>query len=228
MRKGQRQSVQRGLRFLVVLLATSGSAFPQATPPSLKDALPKFLLCDSGQLSTAAQLSLRQRTCWYGSRLASPWAAARASFSSGLDQWKKDDRVRHGSTDEFAHRFAIYYAKRTAKESGEMLAGYLNHEDPRPRASGEAAVRRRIQSALLSVLVSRTDQGARPALGPLAGSLGSAFAGTALYRERATTRYALQGASLTYASYFGRALYQEFRPDISFMTKKLLHKNRSN
>lgn len=107
---------------------------------------------------------------------------------------------------------------------GELLAGYLDHEDPRFHPSGETPLKKRIRSALLSVLVTRDDAGGRPALAPIAGSLGSAFAEAACYREHTAAEYALRGAGVTYGSYFGKALYQEFRPDLTSLITRIRHK----
>jgi hypothetical protein len=205
--------------FVIVLPAS-------AQAPSVPfNALPsRFLLCNSDQYATAAQLNLRQRVCWYGSALVSPWAAARATFSSGMGQWLNTPYLRNQDADDYAHRIAVYYVRRSARETGELIAGYLDHEDPRPHPSGQTTVKRRIGSALLSVLVTTGSQGKRPALGPIVGSLGSGFAGAAFDREHMDTAYALRGAGTTYASYFGKALFQEFRPDISLFVKRILHR----
>jgi hypothetical protein len=196
----------------------------QITLAPVNPSLGKLSLCNSEQLFAAKKLTFGQRACWYGSNLISPWAAVRAGFSSGLGQWWNDPYVKRQDADDYAHRFAVYYAKRSARDMGELLAGYLNHEDPRFHPSGETSSKKRIRSALLSVLITRDDAGSRPALAPIAGSLGSAFAGAACYREHTAAEYALRGAGVTYGSYFGKALYQEFRPDISSLIIRIRHK----
>jgi hypothetical protein len=214
----------RPVRLALMLLAVAGSAAAQITLAPVSPSPGKLSLCNSGQFAVAKQLTFVQRACWYGSELVSPWAAVRAGFSSGLSQWWNDPYVKGQDGDDYAHRFAVYYVKRSARDTGELIAGYLNHEDPRFHPSGERAAKKRIRSALLSVLVTRGDEGNRPALAPIAGSLGSAFAGAACYREHTGAEYALRGAGVTYASYFGKALYQEFRPDISLFVSRMLHR----
>ncbi|HEX4168907.1 MAG TPA: hypothetical protein VHZ55_25870 [Bryobacteraceae bacterium] len=199
----------------------------QATFPLFGAPLRKFSLCDAAKLTAATQLSFQQRACWYGSELASPWAAMRAGFTSGIGQWANRPYVKGNDGDDYAQRFAVYYVRRSTRDAGELLAGYLNHEDPRFHPSGETTTKKRVRSALLSVLIARSDEGSnRVALEPIVGSLGSAFAGAACYREHTGTGYALRGASLTYSSYFAKALYKEFQPDISFFVARKLHKKR--
>ncbi len=213
---------------VIACFAFAVSAAPQTplTAPSASPLEPS--LCDRAQLLAARQLTFRERACWYGSELISPWSAVRAAVSSGFGQWWNDPYLRHEDGDDYNERFAVFYARRTARETGEFIAGYLNHEDPRPHISGETATGKRIRSAILSVLVTRNDEGSsRPALTAVAGSLGSAFAQAASYREQRSTEYALRGASVTYAGYFGKALYQEFRPDISFFVHRVLHKRQN-
>ncbi len=207
------------------LLALAGPLAAQTAFAPLPAGNPS--LCNQEQLLAARQLTFRQRACWYGSQMVSPWGLVRAGVSSGFGQWWNKPYMRHEDGDDYMHRFAVNYVRRTARESGELMAGYLNHEDPRPHVSGETSPGKRIRSALFSVLITKNDEGGgRPALAPIVGSLGSGFAGTACYREHTGADYALRAASVTYASYFGKALYQEFRPDISFFVNRMLHKRR--
>ena len=218
--------INRAARLTLIVLAAAGSLAAQATFPLLSGSPGRLSLCNSEQLALARQLTFAQRACWHGSEMLSPWAAVRAAFSSGIGQWQNDPYVKGQDADDYAHRFAVYYAKRGARETGELIAGYLNHEDPRSHPSGETTYRKRIRSALLSVLVTRGDEGNRPALAPILGSLGSGFAGTALYREHTGPEYGLRASGITYGGYFGKALYQEFRPDITFFFSRMLHKRR--
>lgn len=223
-RTGQLSLLDYGaVRLLFALLAAAGPIAAQAGFPLSGRSPGKLSFCNSEQLEAAKQLTIRQRVCWHASDLLSPWAAVRAGFSSGIGQWRNDPYVRGQDADDYAHRFAVYYVKRNARETGELIAGYLNHEDPRPRPSGQTGFRKRIGSALLSVLVTTGDEGSRPALAPILGSLGSGFAGAAFYEEHTGPRYALQAAGICYGGYFGKALYREFRPDLSFAAHRFLH-----
>lgn len=213
------------LLFPVSVLAASAAA--QTTLAPLNTSPGSLPLCNQTQLLAAKRITFGQRACWYGSQLVSPWAAVRAGVSSGFSQWWNDPYVKGQDGDDYAHRFAVYYVKRSARDAGELIAGYLNHEDPRFHPSAESTPRKRIRSALLSVLIATNQDGAsRPAFAPIAGSLASAFAGTACYRQHTGAEYALRGAGVTYGSYFGRAVFQEFRPDISFFVNHMLHKVR--
>jgi hypothetical protein len=234
-REGQAQlRGRRAVLLLAVFLAGAASLEAQATFPLGSASPGRLALCNSDQrnadqrnaeqLRDAKRLTFRQRACWYGSDLLSPGTAARAALSSGIGQWRNAPYMKSQDADDYTHRFAVYYIRRTARETGELVAGYLNHEDPRPHTSGEAVFGKRMRSALLSVLVVRGDEGDRPALAPVVGSLASGFAGAACYQEHTGARYALQGAGISYSGYFGRALYQEFRPDLRFLVRRILRK----
>ncbi len=208
----------------IAVLAGAGSLSAQTSYPLLEASPGSLSLCNSEQLAAAKQLSFGQLACWHASELLSPWAAVRAGFSSGLGQLRNNPYLKAEDGDDYAHRFAAYYAMRSARETGELLAGFLNHEDPRPHPSGETTFKKRARSALLSVLIVRGDENNRPAFAPIVGSLASGFAGAACYRVNTGPGYAFEQAGIAYSGYFGKALYREFRPDISFYVKRMLHK----
>lgn len=214
----------RAVLLLAAFLADAASLGAQAGFPLLSASPGRLSLCNSDQFQHSRRLTFRQRACWYGSELVSPRAAARAAISSGMGQWRNAPYVRGQDGDDYTHRFASYYITRASRETGELFAGYLHHEDPRPHPSGETVFEKRMRSALLSVLVVRGQDGDRPALAPIVGSLASGFAGAACYRDHTGARYALEGTGISYGGYFGRALYQEFRPDIQFVVRRMLHK----
>lgn len=215
---------RRAVLLLIAFLAGAASLAAQVTSVLVNPSPGRLSFCNAGQLQQAGQLTFRQRACWSASELVSPGAAARAAFSSGIGQWRNAPFVKGQDADDYLHRFAAYYVRRSARETGELFAGYLNHEDPRPHSSTESVFGKRVRSALLSVLIVKTDEGDRPALVPIAGALASGFAGAACYREHTRATYALEGAGASYSGYFGRALYQEFRPAILSMVRRMLHK----
>ena len=57
----------------------------------------------------------------------------------------------------------------------------------------------------------------------MAGSFAPAFVGAALY-ERKDWGYALRGAGVSYGCFFAKALYREFRPEMSLLTARIRHK----
>jgi hypothetical protein len=215
---------RRAILQLAWFLVVAASLAAQATSPQVNVWPSGVLLCNSDRFQHAKQLTLRQRACWFGSELISPGAVSAAAFRSAIGQWRNVPYIKAQDGDDYTHRFAAYYVRRASRETGEMLAGYLDHEDPRPRASGETVFGKRMRSALLSVLIVKGEGDDRPALAPMAGSLAAGFAGAASYREHTGARYALEGAGISYSGYFGRALYQEFRPDIRFFVRRMLHK----
>jgi hypothetical protein len=142
-----------------------------------------------------------------------------------MGQWRNDKYGKGQDAPDFAHRFGVFYGRRSARDAAELVAGYLNHEDLRPHASGETGVLRRTRAALTSVIISKTDEGSRPALTPIAGAFGSALVGSALSRgHNMTGGLVVREASFGYAGSFGTALYNEFKPDLSSFVRRALHK----
>ncbi len=176
------------------------------------------------QLATSARLDFKQRLCFFKDRLISPSGALHGLFSSAFSQWRNVPFERHEDVDDIGHRFAAFYARRAAQNAGELIAGYLNHEDPRPRLSGQNGFWNRTRSALLSVMV--VDGSGRPALAPMAGAFGSGFTGMACYRTRNSLADGFRRTGLAYGGYFGTALAHEFHPDIQTFAKRLLHKEK--
>ncbi len=131
--------------------------------------------------------------------------------------------------NEFGHRFGVFYARRGGQDTGELLAGYLNHEDPRPRISSEHGVWNRTRAAILSVLVVSDQEGnVRPAFAPIAGALGSGMMGMAFYRRNNGLGDGFKGTGISYSTYFATALVREFHPDLSLLASHLLHKKKQD
>ena len=207
-------------------LAGAGSLTAQVASLPVRFPLNAISACHPDQLALSRKLGFQQRSCWYGSKFLSPWVSLRAGFSSGIAQLENNPYKRKQDGDDYASRFGAYYTRRGARGGAEMFTGYFHDEDPRPRLSGEAGYKDRVRSALLSVVLSPGAEGNRPALAPFAGSVASAFAGMACDRPRHDTTYVLERFAASYSAYFGRALYEEFRPDIRFFVTRTLRKFR--
>ncbi len=180
--------------------------------------------CSSYALQSAALLNLKQRGCYFARQLFSPQFAASTGFMTVMGQSMNSPFIRHERWSKFPHRFEIYYARHAAMDAGEYLAGYLHHEDPRLHRSSETGFWRRAGAALLSVVDSPDENGHwRPAYAPVAGSLSSAFTGTLLYRHSETLPTTMDKAGGTYAFYFVRAIFWEFKPDIVAMIRRTFH-----
>jgi hypothetical protein len=164
--------------------------------------------------------SLEQRACFHLAALTTPALAARGAAMAGLGTWR-DKR------EDFGHRYASFYARHSARAAGELVAGYLNHEDPRPRISLEHGNWNRTRSALLSVVRVQDANGrSRPALAPIAGSFGSGFVGMALSPVRNDWNSGFTRTELTYSTYFVAALAREFKPDLSLLANRILHRKQ--
>lgn len=213
-------------RFLLpVLTYAAGVASLSGQGPA---PLPGISGCNPIELRTDANLNFEQRGCWFLDRLLSPSGIVHGAFSSTFSQWRNVPFERHEDIDDFGHRFAVFYARRAAQNTGEFLAGYLNRENPRPHLSTENGFWKRTRSALFSVVaVEGADGGNRPALAPIAGAFGSGFVGVACYRTHNTLEDGFRRTGLAYGGYFGSALAHEFHPDIAAIASRLLHQKRT-
>ena len=217
---------QNTLKLTLGLAVATGLAWCQNAPASLTTLNSLFTVCNSGANTIAqSEMTLAQQGCWYANDLTAPSLLVRAAFGSAIGHLVNDTSGGNQDASAYAHRLGVYYARHGARDAAELVAGYFNHEDPRPHLSGETGVWRRTKAALWSVVIAQTDEGNRLALTPIAGALGSAFVGTALSRDRAFTgRTILREASVSYSGSFATAVYREFKPDLSSLVRRALHK----
>lgn len=182
-------------------------------------------VCSVYLLAHSEDLTLRQRSCYYGERLISRSAIFTTAFASGISQLRNSPHEDHQDTGDYAHRSAARYASRAAMSGSELLLGYLHREDPRPRSSKATGAWNRTHSALLSVVVIKDEDGnSRPALSPVAGAFGSAFVGALCYKSNNTAEDGLRRTGISYSGYFMKAILNEFRPDISAYVSRLRHR----
>ena len=149
---------------------------------------------------------------------------------AGFDQARNSPNFSHEDLDDFGRRFSIFYARHSAQSAGEMLAGYFNREDPRPRASLQHGFWNRTKSALESVMLTADPDGSdrRLALGPIAGAFGSGMVGMACYRTHNSFEDGLRRTGISYSTYFASALAREFHPDLTGFASRLLHKKKQD
>lgn len=184
--------------------------------------------CSPITLVSVPELTFKQRACFYGQQLLSPTFALRAGFMSAFGQFRNSPHMTHHDFGEFPHRFEVYYATRAARDAGELLAGYMHHEDLRFRRGDASGFRHRTNSALLSVLTSPGEDGRRRvAYAPIAGSVSSAVVGSLLYRHSETLEDMAAHAGIIYSGYFVRALFREFKPEMNSYTRHILRRDRN-
>jgi hypothetical protein len=206
-----------------VSLANVASAPPIAATGAEKAA--PATTCRPLDIQNAASLTFRQRACFYEARLMKPSFAARAALFSTFSQLRNEPRVGGDGAAGFAHRFGAYYARRAGQSAGELLAGYLNHEDPRYHPSHQEGFWNRTKAALLSVTVTHDADGAtRPAFGPIAGAFGSGMVSVGFYRTQNGLGDGFRRTGLSYGCYFGTALFREFKPDLALLASHALHR----
>ena len=173
----------------------------------------------------STNLSFAERSCLEFSQLVSPSVLAGSAALAGYSQWRNSPHMRKTDSDDIAVRFEHLYERKTAKITGEFLAGYLHHEDPRLHSSGRQGVWRRTGAAFLSVMESPDENGkARMAFAPLAGSLGSGLTSMALYQRQNSLGHGLERSGIVYSHYLIRALYHEFSPDLWSLAPKFMRK----
>ena len=185
--------------------------------------------CNPYAIASAFELTFEQRACYFGAKLIAPSGIARASFVSAFGQLRNVPRFNDDGFQQFGHRFVTFYAERTSRESAELIAGYLHHEDPRPHRSGETQFWPRTRNALLSVIETRNREGdATLAVAPIAGAFGQGWTGMAFYRMHDSVDDAFRRTGFAYGGYFASALYHEFHPDISNWAMRVLHGRRAD
>ena len=185
--------------------------------------------CKSLSIQAAKELTFQQRTCFYMEHLIAPSTVLHGAFAAGFGQLRNVQHVPDQDLSEFGHRFGVFYARRTARNSAELLAGYLNHEDPRARPAQEHAFWNRIRASFSSVVMVKDADGSyRPALTPIAGALGSGMTSMAFYRKNNTFADGLQRSGLAYSCYFASALAHEFQPDLTGLVYRIRHRKDGN
>ena len=151
----------------------------------------------------SADLTFADRACTGLAELTNPGVFLGTGLLSGFSQWRNNPHMNATDSDDIAVRFAHLYERRTARITGEILVGYLHHEDLRLHSSGKQGVWLRTRFALLSVINSPDSDGnARMALAPLAGSLGSGLTSMALYQRQNSLGWGLERSGLAYSHYF--------------------------
>lgn len=213
-----------------LLFAVCVPAVAQTSTPDTPAIQAGPVVCNPWKIqSFSTELSFSERACLEFSQLVSPGLAIESGLMAGYSQWRNSPHMRNGDADDIAVRFEHLYERRTARVTAETLVGYLHHEDPRLRVSGQKGVWHRTGFALLSVLESPDQDGkARIAFAPLAGSLGSGLTSMALYQRQNSIGYGLERSGFIYSHYLIRALYHEFSPEIWSLAPHFIRKHHTD
>jgi hypothetical protein len=172
-----------------------------------------------------SEISFRQRICLGIAQMASPGLALGSGALAGLSQWRNSPKITPRDGDDYAVRFEHIYERQMARVTADVLVAAIHHEDPRYHRSHEKVAWRRIGAAFLSVVDSPGEDGSfRPALAPLAGSLGSGLTSMALYQRQNDLSAGLRRSGLAYSAYFVRALFHEFSPELWSLTPGFVRK----
>lgn len=211
------------LRLSALSLLALASTFVLNAQSAADGALLPPTDCRALSLQTAPTLTLKQRFCFGAKELISPRFALAAGFASAFGQFRDIPRIRHTGFAEFERRYEIHYAYRAARTSAEVIVGYLHNEDPRFRKSVAHGFWNRTNSSVRNVLISPDAEGnARLAYAPIAGSFGSAFTASMLYRHSETLPNTLEHAAAVYSFYFVRSFCREFKPELTGYARRVL------
>jgi hypothetical protein len=188
---------------------------------------PNLAHCDSAQAKLAKQPDFKQRACYYATRVLAPGGLVRSAFSASWSDWRNSPWSRDHGFDNFGDRLAAFYARRSAQNAGEFIAGYLHHESLTAAPSGKNGFWNRTLYAFRSVLVTPDgESGERFALAPMAGALGSGMTSIAVYQHRNDLADGFRRSGLNYGGYFGTAFLREFRPDLTRVANHLLRRDK--
>ena len=223
------------LQKVFICTAIVGAAFAQGTKPwsPLQKFVPSAVSdrdkgCKFSILQESNEITFRERFCFYESKLISPGTAAHGIALAAFAQFTNRPYVQDQGPEEFGRRVGLFYIRRIGQNGGELFAGYLNHEELVPHASLQHGFWKRSRYAAMAVLTATDDNGKlRPALAPIAGSLGSGMMSAAFYRHSNGLEGGLSRAGFTYGTYFATALVREFEPDLSNFAAHLHRKKRT-
>jgi hypothetical protein len=203
--------------------AASSSADAAA---STNDSLP---VCNPYRLQSDASLTFKQRACYYRNQLIAPSFVLQAGVMSAFAELRMSNRPGHNDNQDYPRHFANYYARHAAQDAGELVVGYLHHEDMRPHQSTEHGFARRTGAAFMSVLTARdANGGTTMAFAPIAGSLSSGMVSTVLSSRTTSITGGFERSGFVYSTYLIKALVQEFKPEISNYTHRLLHHGKQD
>ncbi len=181
--------------------------------------------CNPYRLQADHSLSFKQRLCFAVDPLITPQFALTAAAMSGFSELRNAERLKGKPMSNYPERFADYYARHSAQAAGEMMAGYLHHEDPRLRTSTQRGFLRRTSAAFSSVLVARDSEGnSEIALAPIAGAFSSGFVAMEVGRRNDNVAGAMRRSGFVYSTYFVKALVREYKPELTELTRRLLHR----
>jgi hypothetical protein len=199
--------------------SVSGVSTPDA---SSKDELSA---CNRYRLQADQSLSFKQRLCFAVDPLITPQFALTAAVMTGFSELRNSEKLQGKPMSNFPMRFADYYARHSAQAAGEMMAGYLHHEDPRLRTSNQRGFLRRTGAAFSSVIIAKDSDGnSEMAFAPIAGSLSSGFVAMEVGRRDNNVAGALRRSGFVYSTYFVKALVREYKPELTEFTRHLLHR----
>jgi len=181
--------------------------------------------CNRYRLQADQSLSFKQRLCFAVDPLITPQFALTAAVMTGFSELRNSEKLKGKPMSNYPIRFADYYARHSAQAAGEMMAGYLHHEDPRVRTSMQRGFLRRTGAAFSSVIIARDSEGnSEMAFAPIAGSLSSGFVAMEVGRRDDNVAGALRRSGFVYSTYFIKALVREYKPELTEFTRHLLHR----
>ena len=163
---------------------------------------------------------------WLAYKTVSPGALVRLTVPAGWEMLFPPSRLPHdwkSGAGGFGRQYGHYVAMNSTTFATTFAVASLTGEDPRYHLSADKGFGKRLGHALGSGFVGYSDDGKlRPAFSLWAGSVAGGFV-SKTYRPPGfnDTVHAYQNSAWQFGSVVGSNIYQEFRPEVRAMAKKI-------
>ncbi len=146
-----------------------------------------------------------------------------SAASTGMDHLLSQPRQWDGSPSSFGYHLGADIAKRTVRNTIELGAGALLHEDTRFQPSGKTGFGARVRYAALQAFrTSGNNQ--RFAFSRLLATAGGAVVSEPLYDHPITGPRLLEDIGMGYVGHLQKSMLTEFGPDLKVWIKHKLHR----
>lgn len=172
-------------------------------------------------------LNAKERLKVYAKDLLSPFHFMMAGVSAGITQAQNVPPEWGQGTVGYARRFANYYAYALTSDMLQMGGEDILHEDNLYYGSGEHGLWRRVEYAIKSSVLARSNDGTQHfSVSQVGSTAGAAFI-SRLWQPRSSDA-ASDGAKsfgISMATNAGVNVIREFLPDV---TRHIFHRNESS
>ncbi len=146
-----------------------------------------------------------------------------SAASTAMEHLISKPRQWDGSPSSFGYHLGGDIVKRTVRNTIELGAGALLHEDTRFQPSGETSFGARVRYAVLQSFRTSGDNH-RFAFSRLMGTAGGALVSEPIYDHSITGPQLLQDIGKGYLGHIEKSMLTEFGPDLRVWGGRLKHK----